>query len=385
LWFDTRELILMAILDAAIRKADAEAYVMYASSADANMRYLTGFQIGDPVVYLRRPGERGTLIVPQMEYDRAVTESSCAVMTRADAGFFEILEKEKDTWRIIALMIAGQVKGKVLVPPAIPYALAHELERYCGVAIEREALGAMRFVKSEDEIGRIRGVQRATEAAMDLALSLIRDATVRDGLLYSDGEALTSERVRRAMHVLLMERGCRATDTIVACGAETAQPHNKGAGTLRENEPIVIDVFPQDEATGYYADMTRTVVRGEPDPAIEEMYDAVREAQHRAKAMIRPGITGKDVHCAVVEYFKELGYESRAEGFVHSLGHGVGLEVHERPSLSPSGGVLAAGHVVTVEPGLYFRGIGGVRLEDLGVVTKEGFDCFTKYKEVIRI
>jgi Xaa-Pro aminopeptidase len=375
----------MDSLDAAIRDAGAAAYVMYASSADANMRYLTGFQIGDPVVYIRRPDDRGTLIVPRMEYDRAVAESSCAAMTRADAGFFEILEEEKDSWRVTARMIAGQVNGDILVPPTLPYALAHELEQICGVSIERHALGTMRAVKSEREIGLIRAVQRAAETVMDLAVSMIRKASARDGVLYAGEEPLTSERVRRAMHAALLELGCRATNTIVACGEETAQPHNKGAGILRENEPVVIDLFPRDEATGYYADMTRTVVRGEPDPAIEEMYDAVREAKQRARGMIRPGITGKEVHCAVADYFRERGYGSETEGFMHSLGHGVGLEVHEQPSLSPSGGELAAGHVVTVEPGLYFRGIGGVRLEDMGVVTTDGFDCFTRYKEVIRI
>lgn len=131
--------------------------------------------------------------------------------------------------------------------------------------------------------------------------------------------------------------------------------------------------------------MTRTVVKGEPTPAIREMYDAVRDAKALGISMVRAGAAGADLYHAVVEFFRDRGYESDARGFTHSLGHGVGLEVHEEPSLGPQGGVLVAGNVVTVEPGLYYPGTGGVRLEDMGAVTPTGFDRFTQYEEELTL
>jgi len=187
------------------------------------------------------------------------------------------------------------------------------------------------------------------------------------------------------MHTVLLAHGCRGVDTIVSCGPETALPHNTGSGPLLENEPIVIDIFPRDELSGYYADMTRTVVKGEPSPEIREMYDAVRDAKTLAAAEVRAGAAGADLYNAVVEFFRDRGYESDTRGFIHSLGHGVGLEVHEEPSLGPRGGALAVGNVVTIEPGLYYPGTGGVRLEDMGAVTETDFDRFTQYEEELTL
>jgi Xaa-Pro aminopeptidase len=154
-----------------------------------------------------------------------------------------------------------------------------------------------------------------------------------------------------------------------------------GTGPLRSNEPIVIDLFPVDEKSGYYADMTRTVVRGKPSPEILAMYDALRQAKQRGISLVKAGVSGSEVHQAVVDFFKDLGYESNTRGFVHNLGHGVGLQVHELPTVGPAGKTLSEGNVITIEPGLYYPGTGGVRLEDIGVVTKKGFDNFTVFPE----
>jgi Xaa-Pro aminopeptidase len=182
----------------------------------------------------------------------------------------------------------------------------------------------------------------------------------------------------------LLERGCRAVDTIISCGEDSAIPHVRGSGPLREGAPIILDIFPQDEETGYTSDMSRTVVKGEPSPEIAGMYEAVRGAQELAAGLARPGATGAEVHGKVVEYFRERGYESNTKGFIHNLGHGIGLEVHELPTIGPSGGDLAAGNVITLEPGLYFPGIGGVRLEDAGVITPEGFRALARLPKELR-
>jgi len=373
-------------LDSAIRDAGAAAYAAYGSSADANVRYLTRFRTTDPVVYVAKPGERGMLVVPQMEHERAVRESTAAVATRADAGYLEYIKAGEPRWRATAHMIADLAAGPVLVPATFPLALARELESFRPVLLDAAgAVEGMRAVKTPEEIERIRSVQRVTEAAMERGIALIRTSAPQGGVLHRDGRPLTSEVVRAEMHAFLLAHGCRGTDTIVSCGPDTALPHSPGIGPLREDEPIVIDIYPQDELSGYHADMTRTVVKGEPTPAIREMYDAVRDAKALGLSMVCAGAAGADLYHATVEFFRDRGYESDTRGFTHSLGHGVGLEVHEEPSLGPQGGVLAAGNVVTVEPGLYYPGTGGVRLEDMGAVTPTGFDRFTQYEEELTL
>lgn len=369
----------MDALEEAILRSGAAAYVAYGSSQDADMRYITRFSTTDPIVYIRKRGQGGVVVVSQMEYERAKRESAAAVMSRAEAGLFELMKEEHDRWRALARMIAGLVQGKVLVPPHFPYALARELAALGEIGIEGTALAGMRAQKSPWEIERIRHVQAATEEAMDRGIAMIRKARVKGELLYRGAVPLTSEMVRAAMHQLLLKRGCIPTDTIVACGEESALPHLRGQGALKANEPIVIDIFPRDEHTGYYSDMTRTVCRGEPSADVLDMFRAVRDAQVLAAERIRPGVSGEEVYRVVVDFFGEQGYGTGSQGFMHNLGHGVGLEVHEAPSLGPSGEMLAAGHVVTNEPGLYFAGTGGVRLENIGVIEPGGFNTLTRY------
>jgi Xaa-Pro aminopeptidase len=372
-------------LDEAIRAAGAAAYVAYASSADADMLYLTRFRTTDPIVFLKKPGERGAIVVSQMEYERGVRESTAAVMTRADAGLPEILKQEKDRTKAYARMIAGLSGGEILVPPQFPVGLARELEQFHPVAVDRGTVAAMRAVKRKGEVQEIRKVALAAEAAISKAIRIIARATVNGGILHRNGKPLTSEAVRLEMHALLLARGCRAQDTIVACGPDSAVPHLRGNGPLREGEPIIIDLFPRDEVSGYCADLSRTVVKGEPDAKVAEMYRAVRDAKRLAASRAKPGVEGAALHQQVVEFFAEQGFESNTRGFIHSLGHGIGLEVHENPSLGPGGGPLAAGNVFTLEPGLYYPEVGGVRLEDMALLTPRGCTLLSKLGERLGI
>jgi Xaa-Pro aminopeptidase len=278
-------------------------------------------------------------------------------------------------------MIAGLVGEKVLIPPNFPVALANALGEHCTLSVDKGTVMEMRSRKSRTEILAMKKVQKVTQQAMGLAVSLIRKSSVKNGYLHINGKPLTAERIKYTMHNLLLKHGCSAEDTIVSCGEESAIPHMTGTGTLRSNEPIVIDLFPVDEKSGYYADMTRTVVKGEPSPEILAMYTALREAKHLGISKIKAGVPGSDVHQIVVDFFKDQGYESGTRGFVHNLGHGVGLQVHELPTVGPAGKILVTGNVITIEPGLYYPGIGGVRLEDIGMVTALGFDNFTLFPE----
>jgi len=368
-------------LSHAVKKSGADAYVAYASSRDADMRYLTHFTTSDPFVFFKKPGERGVIIISQMETGRASREASAAVMTRTQAGFPDILKKEKDPCRATAAMIAGLVGKKILIPPNFPVALANALSEHCSLTVDIGTVMEMRSKKRRQEILVMKHVQKVTQKAMGLAVSLIRSASVKKGILHIDRQPLTAEYVKYSMHCMLLEHGCSAVDTIVSCGEETAIPHMTGTGPLKSDEPIVIDLFPVEEKSGYYADMTRTVVKGEPSTDILAMYDALRQAKQLGISRVKAGVLGSDVHQTVVDFFKDHGYESNTRGFVHNLGHGVGLQVHELPTVGPAGKSLVSGNVITIEPGLYFPGTGGVRLEDIGAVTAKGFDNFTIFPE----
>ena len=368
-------------LSKAVKTSGSDAYVIYASSRDADMRYMTHFTTSDPFVFFKKPGERGVIIVSQMETGRASREAIAAVMTRTQAGLPDILKTENDPYRATAKMIAGQVGKKILIPPDFPVALANSLSEYCTIQVDKGTVRSMRAKKSKNEIQLMKNVQKATEKAMNFAVSLVKKASVKKGILYIDKKPLTSEFIKFSMHCLLLQYGCAAVDTIVSCGEETAIPHMTGTGPLRSCEPIVIDLFPVEENSGYYADMTRTIVKGDPTPEIIEMYTALREAKRLGIAGVKAGVSGADIHQLVVDFFKDTGYESNSRGFIHNLGHGVGLQIHELPTVGPSGKTLISGNVITIEPGLYYPGIGGVRLEDIGVVTKTGFENFTVFPE----
>ena len=193
-----------------------------------------------------------------------------------------------------------------------------------------------------------------------------------------------------------MRHGCAAdAGTIVAGGVQATDPHEEGHGPLRSGEAIILDIFPVDKASRYYADMTRTVIKGEPNEELQKMYDAVLESQEAALGMIRAGVNGKDIHQKVSDVLHERGYKTLVHdqeegtplrtGFFHGTGHGVGLEIHEAPRISLSDDELRLGDVVTVEPGLYDPQVGGVRIEDLVVVTEDGCRNLTDFPKEFRI
>jgi len=368
-------------LSDALIAAGADTFVMFASSRDADMRYITRFVTSDPFVCFKNGKENETIIVSQMEAVRAARESPATVMTRAQAGLPEILKTETDPLKATSLMIAGRAGKTVLVPPHFPVALAQALEEHCTVVVDSGTVLAMRAKKTRAEIRTMKRVQEITQTAMGVAVTLIRNSKVKKGILFHDNKPLTSEQVRYTMHCVLLEHGCSAVDTIVSCGKDTAIPHMTGTGPLHADEPIIIDLFPVDDESGYYADMTRTVVKGEPSDEIRVMYETLQDAKRLAISRTRAGVSGADLYQGVVDYFRDHGYHSDTRGFVHNLGHGVGLQVHEMPTVGPAGKALETGNVITIEPGLYYPEIGGVRLEDIGAVTKSGFTNFTKFSE----
>lgn len=230
------------------------------------------------------------------------------------------------------------------------------------------------------QLEAIISVQRAVEEAMEAVEEYLRMA-----------ENPTSEQAREIIEIILATNNCESSEgLIVAGGLASAEPHETGSGVLQAGQSVVIDIFPQSKDTGYFADMTRTVCIGTPSKELQKMYDTVLKAQTLAIAMVAPGVRGADIHQTVWEFFQQAGYKTHgkgslftyAEGFVHSLGHGVGKVIHDTPRLSAkSEDVLQVGDVITIEPGLYYHQIGGVRLEDLLVVTEVGYRNLTQYKK----
>jgi len=366
---------------------NCDAYVIYDSAENCDMRYLSRFLASDPYIYIRcRTGEE-YIVVSSMEELRARRESPCDVLTRTSLGFTELLEKYSDIDVATAHMLTNFCGKRLLVPYSMPIGFARALSTVANVEIDNDTILQMRAIKNPDEIEKIRDVQRKNEEGVKLAIDAIRKSDIDDnGGLILDGTPLTSERLKAIIHNRFYAVGLDDRDTIISCGTDTALPHAKGEGQLMAHQPIVMDVFPRDINTGYFADMTRTVSKGKPSNEIIKMYDTVHAAKELAASLIHAGISGAEIHNKIVDFFVESGYETAGtSGFIHSLGHGVGMAIHEQPTLSIRGGILASGNVVTIEPGLYYPGIGGVRLEDMGAVTEDGFDRFTMMEEELII
>ena len=345
------------------------------SYSDADMYYLSRFLAGDRFALLA--GEKTTLLVSSMELGRARKESAAhRVLSTSEFHITDKLKSSKRPDEAYALVLAeflGRCSVKRLgVAYNFPAGIYRSLEQDFSVKILGSPIARQREIKRPEEIEAIALTQRAGERAMKKAIRLIASSEARGEMLSRGGEPLTSERVRRAIELSLLEDGCEAVDTIVAGGEQAADPHARGVGPLPANAPIVIDIFPRSKSSRYFADMTRTVLKGEASSEIVELYQAVEAAQEAGLQAVREGATGSEVHRRVSDVFQEQGYPERERcGFTHSTGHGVGLEVHERPSLGEAGASLKSGQVVTVEPGLYYPDLGGVRLEDLVVVEKD--------------
>ncbi len=367
-------------LDAFLDERDADAY-LFDTDEQSDQYYLSGFTAPDPFVACYRP-DGMALLVSGLEYGRATKESRADDIARLGAYDYRsrVAEHGRQAGRIetIAAFLADRAVESVVVPARFPVATADGL-RDRGISVYPESSGIiteLRSRKTDDEVDAIETVQRANERAMASARDLIASASVgEDGHLYHEGEPLTSERVTRAIEHTLIDTDCALEDTIVAGGADAADPHDRGSGPLPADAPIVVDIFPRSKASRYHADMTRTFVATAPNDDLRDRYAVTERAKEAALETIEPGVTGAAVHDAVCDVYETAGYATlRSDpetdvGFIHSTGHGVGLDVHESPRLGPEGGELEAGHVVTVEPGLYDPAVGGIRLEDLVVVT----------------
>jgi Xaa-Pro aminopeptidase len=357
------------------------------------MRHEVPIGIPDPFLYMERDGARHVVVI-SFEIDR-VRSVAGGPMPHAyeEFGYDDLIAQglPRDEVHLEVAVNACRELGvtEAAVPWTFPARFADRL-REEGVTIqpERELFEDRRRVKTDAQLAGIRRAQRAAEAGMDAARALLRRAEANGGGLVVDGTPLTSERVKAAIMEAFTAHGVAADEFIVAHGPQSAVGHDMGSGPIAKGEPIVIDLWPRDIETACYADMTRTYVVGEPAGEIARYHALCKEALDRSLDAVRPGRAAADVFQLVCELFHEAGEPTQLskkpgeileDGFYHGLGHGVGLEVHEAPSLGRAPGSMVAGDVVTLEPGLYRHGYGGVRLEDLVLVTEDGAENLTRY------
>ncbi len=361
--------------------------VYAASERDADMLYATRFLAPDPFLWFEVKGRR-RMVVSELEYDRARREA------RADEviGFPEMvgpLRKRLGRAPRMAEICAAALKchgvRRAAVGPDFPLGMAQALGRL-GIRVEpcAEGLFPEREIKTAAEVREMRAALRVAAALVERAADLIHRARPRKGGgLWLGGAPLTSERVQAEVRMEAARRGFESPHPIVAGGIQGCDPHERGHGPLRANQLIILDIFPRNLATGYHGDLTRTVVRGRASEAQRKLYDTVKRGQSLAMGLIRAGADAMRIHGRVQALFDSQGYPTgvkggRHEGFFHGTGHGLGLEVHEAPRISHVPQKLRAGHVVTVEPGLYYAAVGGVRIEDVCLIQKGGAEWLSR-------
>ena len=374
-------------------QADRATLFIAASESDSNLYYATHFIAPDPFIYLEARGER-LMIMSDLEVDRARHQATVdRVLSYSDLErrAQSLGVSEPGSVDIIHLVLQDAGIKHLLLPPTFPFLHASRLQEL-GYQLQskREPFYEQRVVKTAKEVRHVEASQRATETAVAVAHDALRRATIRDNTFWLDGEIVTSERIKKLINVKLMECDCVAQHTIVAGGEQACDPHDEGSGPLPAHRSIIFDVFPRSATTRYFADMSRTVIRGTASPELTRLYQTVKDAQEEAITQIHDGADGAKIHKRICDRFEQSGYHTgvvngRMQGYFHGTGHGVGLDIHEAPRISRTGSILHEGHIVTVEPGLYYPGLGAVRIEDMVLVTKDGCRNLTNYPKVFEL
>lgn len=366
------------------------------SERNADMLYATGLFVPDPFIYLKN-NQTIHLVLNDLEMDRAAKHLPDATIH----SFSKLREQIAQSG--IPNPNIGHVAGRLLndfglsqvrVPTNFPFGVAEIIrETWPDISLLPDCPFPERAVKSPAEVRKIQETLRLTQEGLRAGISLIRNAEIKkDGRLWHQGRSLTSEEVRAVIHATIGSLGGLPHNTIVAGGDQACDPHERGSGPLKAHSPIIIDVFPRSEATGYFGDLTRTVVKGRASESVRRIYQSVLQAQQTALNAIRSGAKARKVHETVQGAFESSGYKTERrnhhmQGFFHGTGHGIGLDLHEAPNIGKiSLDTLQTGNVVTVEPGLYYSEIGGVRIEDVALIQENGLPlALTDFEKTLEL
>jgi Xaa-Pro aminopeptidase len=356
------------------------------------MLYATKFWAPDPFIFLERNGKR-TLVLSDLEIDRGRKQAKADEFVIFSQLEHEVQGKSKKAppyEKVLAHFLRKRGIRSAVVPSNFPLGYAQEL---AANKIHVQATNGLfwpeREAKSEKEVEMIGRALRITETGLKRAIEVLKASKPGAGKrLRWSGKTLTSEMLRAEIDSAILRAGGIPTGTIVAGGDQACDPHERGFGPLYANSLIILDVFPRDAKTGYFGDLTRTVLRGRAGEAQRNLWDTVKAGQALALKKIKAGVDGVTIHKAIQELFAERGFptevrKGRRVGFFHGTGHGLGLEIHEHPRLQKV--TLKDRQVMTVEPGLYYPGLGGVRLEDVVVVTKNGCRVLSRFPKQLEV
>ena len=371
-----------------MKKADL---IVADSEKSADMLYASGFRAPDAFIFFRCGNEQG-IILSALEHDRGIRERHPEVKVNRLEDFSAPSGGMVEAIQALAVRLGI---AEYNVPRDFPLYLADAL-RGAGLKVvcKNDDFFPERRYKSSLEVGKITLAMRITEKGMRRAYEILAEAQISswsNEALAWKGEPLTSEILRSEINLELMRFGAMAESTIVACGPHSAEPHNTGSGPLVMSRPLVIDIFPRLAEAGYWGDLTRTFVKGRAPEIVKKAFDAVKATRDSSKELIKAGAVPSEIYTFAVRSLEKYGFptgrkDGRNYGFFHSLGHSVGLEIHENPRLGPKNHTpLNGGEVLTVEPGVYYPEWGGMRLEDMVVVTAGGCECLTEIETVLEI
>jgi Xaa-Pro aminopeptidase len=364
-------------------KITTDARLIYsASESDANMLWATRFFAPDPFIFIEKRGKR-YLVMSDLEMDRAKDQANVDKVL-AYSDYVRRLQARRVPFPSVSQVLVEvfhELKiQSVLVPTTFPLGLGDALRRRrVRITAQPDPFWERREIKTEEEVKLIRESLKAAERGIEAGIEAVRRTEIgKDGGLYLDGTPLTSEILKRIINTTIMSLGFVPSHSIVASGEQCVDPHNEGSGPIRANTSIIMDIFPRSQKTGFFGDITRTVVRGKASERLKTAYHLVEQGQEIGFRRIRDGANAYDIHMEIQQSFAQSGFptglvDGRMQGFFHGTGHGLGLDIHEAPGINARNkSSLRTGHVVTVEPGLYYSGMGGVRLEDVVLVTDTG-------------
>ena len=367
--------------------------IIFASSEQsADMLYATKLAVPDAFLFLLQNGKK-TILLSDLEIDRGRKQArvdEVVALSSIEGDLEKRLKSKPPIEKTIAHFLRKRRIRRAAVPYSFPIGLATELAKEGVLVVPVAGLfWSEREFKTSEELKLIQLAIRITELGLARGIEVLRAAEISSGkkLIWA-GKPLTSERLRAEIETVILHAGGLPANTIVAGGDQACDPHDRGSGPLKANSMIILDVFPKHKESGYYGDLSRTVVKGQASEAQRKLWYTVLEAQKFSLQKIRAGGSGGELQKAVSELFQERGYPAeirngRWVGFFHGLGHAFGLDIHEQPRIAKA--EFKPGQVLTVEPGLYIPGVGGARIEDDGVVTENGFKVLSRFPKELEL
>jgi len=358
------------------------------------MLYVVGMFVPDPFIFFQHKKKK-YVVMSDLEVDRAKRQAKVDhVLSLSDCQ-----KKLRKTGNpsptlidVLDLLFRERGIRSLIVPANFSALLMDQLrEKGFDVEIKRDPFFAERETKRAEEVRHITESLRVAKWGLEAGIKTLKGAKPgRGGYLYLNGSKLTSEMLKTAVNTTIMAQGWLPSHTIISSGNQCVDPHHEGTGPIKANTSIIFDIFPRSQKDGYFGDLSRTVVRGRASDKLKKIYATVQAGQRIGFSLIRDGVNGREVHQKILDLFAREGFptgniKGRMQGFFHGTGHGLGLDIHEAPRIAPVDATLKSGHVVTVEPGLYYLGVGGVRLEDVVLVTANGNKNLTDCPQFLEI